>query len=239
MRVRIGTSGWSYKHWLGPFYPKGMRAAEMLPWYARHFDTVEINNSFYRLPTSASFEQWRNRTPNCFCFAVKASRYLTHRKKLREPEEPLDTLFKPVSQLGTKLGPILFQLPPRWHVNLERLETFLALLPHDQKCAIEFRDISWHVREVLDLLRRHNVAFCIYDMAGFVSPLELTANFAYVRFHGPGEKYQGKYSARSLKTWADRIRAWQTSVHEAFIYFNNDPEGHAVRNAQQLRELFP
>lgn len=235
MQVRIGTSGWSYKHWLGRFYPRKIAPSEMLKWYAQYFDTVEINASFYRWPSPTSFEQWRHSTPAGFCFAVKASRYLTHRKKLKDPEQPLETTFTSLEELGPKFGPILFQLPPRWRVNVERLKTFLALLPRSRECAIEFRDISWHSPEVLRLLRMRNVAFCIYDLAGFTSPVHLTADFAYVRFHGPGKAYQGRYSARTIDRWARQIENWRGSADKAFVYFNNDTEGNAIVNAEQLK----
>jgi len=237
VKVRIGTSGWHYKHWLGPFYPQGLAPSEMLKWYVEHFDTVEINNSFYRLPSASTFESWRRGTPTGFCFAVKASRYLTHRKKLREPDEALQSFLIPARKLGPKLGPLLFQLPPRWHVNTTRLEEFLRALPRRQRSVIEFRDPSWHISSVYELLRRHNVAFCIYDLAGATSPIELTASFGYVRLHGPGSAYHGSYPSVALEKWAKQIERWQGNLEQIFVYFNNDVEGHAVRNALSLLKL--
>ena len=186
VKVRIGTSGWHYKHWCGPFYPEDLPPTKMLSYYLRHFDTVEINNSFYRLPTAECFCQWREATPAGFCFSVKASRFLTHFKKLKDPEQAVDKFLPRVAELKQKLGPILFQLPPRWPANPERLENLLAVLPRKLLYAFEFRDPRWHIPSIYEILRRHNAAFCIFDFAGFQSPLEITADFTYIRLHGPG-----------------------------------------------------
>jgi uncharacterized protein YecE (DUF72 family) len=235
--VHIGTSGWHYKHWRGPFYPSDMAASKMLSYYIRFFDTVEINNSFYRLPSETTFENWRDSTPSNFCFAVKGSRWLTHMKKLKEPEEGLANLIPRVEVLGDKLGPILFQLPPMWNCNLERLSNFLAALPKEHRYSFEMRNPTWNNQEVYDLLRRYNVAYCIYELAGFQSPIDITADFTYIRLHGPQGAYQGSYDSATLAVWAGRIKEWQKSLKEIYIYFDNDQEAFAVHNALQLKKV--
>ncbi len=234
--IRIGTSGWHYKHWLGTFYPAGMKSSQMFEFYQRHFDTVELNNSFYRLPTPEAFGSWRDSaTPN-FRFAVKGSRYLTHNKKLKEPEQALQNLLPRAEILAEKLGPVLFQLPPKWKVNLERLEDFLRALPKVHRYAFEFREQTWHSEAVYDILRRHKAAYCIHELAGFHTPILLTADFAYVRLHGPGGKYQGCYSDEKLAEWAERIAGWSRSLRAIYVYFDNDDSGYAPRNALELKE---
>ena len=236
-QVRIGTSGWHYAHWCGPFYPAEMRTPGMLEFYYRHFNTVELNNSFYKLPTVEAFRCWRDSTARNFLFAVKASRFLTHMKKLSDPQGALDNLLPRAEQLGDKLGPILFQLPPHWRLNLERLDTFLSVLPRRHQYAFEFREPTWHRDAVYELLRSYNAAFCAFELAGFHSPIEVTADFAYVRLHGPGGKYQGSYSARALSAWAGRIREWRRSLKNIYVYFDNDQAGYAAHNALTLQRL--
>jgi uncharacterized protein YecE (DUF72 family) len=235
--VHIGTSGWHYAHWRGPFYPANLRPDEMLRWYARHFDTVEINNSFYRLPTSEALAGWCRETPRDFCFAVKASRYITHNRKLNEPKDTVRKFLRQVRKLKRRLGPILFQLPPSWQVNVRRLETFLAALPRRHRYVFEFRNPTWNVPEVYEALRRRNAAYCIYELAGFQSPIEVTADFTYVRLHGPGNKYQGDYTRADLQTWTNRIADWRSKLQQIFIYFDNDQAGFAAKNALQLRGM--
>jgi len=237
-KVHIGTSGWHYKHWLGLFYPEKFPPREMLSYYAERFDTVEINNSFYHLPAPSTFDSWRENSPKTFVFAVKGSRFITHMKKLKDPESSTAKFFAGAERLGRKLGPILFQLPPRWHVDLERLSDFLSAMPRDHRYSFEFRDPSWHTKEVFELLRKHNAAFCIYDLAGQETALEITAEFTYVRFHGPGEaRYAGSYPTQTLKKWATRIKEWRRDLSGIYVYFNNDVGGHAIRNAKELRDL--
>jgi uncharacterized protein YecE (DUF72 family) len=236
-RVHIGTSGWHYMHWRGPYYPEKFPTATMLSFYMADFDSVEINNSFYRLPTVNALQTWHDTTPAAFCFAVKASRFLTHMKKLKDPEEGFRRFFPLVEILGDKLGPILFQLPPRWACNASRLEAFLSALPSEHRYTFELRDPSWHIPEVYALLEKYNAAFCIFELAGFQSPLHVTADFAYVRLHGPGKKYQGDYSRRTLSAWAKRIRAWAGHLSGVYVYFDNDQDGYAVKNAKELKRL--
>jgi len=236
--VRIGTSGYHYKHWVGKFYPKGLKPQEMLAFYTQHFDTVELNNSFYRLPSREAFENWYGSTPKGFCFAVKASRYITHMKKLKDPQSGLSNFLPRAEALGSKLGPIVFQLPPHWNCDIDRLAEFLEHLPKEHRYSFELRDRSWHTEKVYDLLRRYNAAFCIYELAGFRSALEITADFTYIRLHGPKEKaYQGSYSRTSLMKWAMRIRKWRDELKSVFLYFDNDEAGYAARNADQIKRL--
>ena len=236
-KIHIGTSGWNYKHWLGPFYPPKFPASKMLEFYAAHFKTVELNNSFYHLPAIKSFEAWRETTPDDFIFAVKASRFITHMKKLKDPKAASRKFLTHAAKLGEKLGPILFQLPPRWRVNSERLADFLKVLPRGHRYVFEFREHSWFTSEIYELLRQHNAALCFYYMTGYRSPLEITADFVYVRLHGTESTYGGSYPNSMLKTLAKEIRRWKKGRRTVYVYFNNDPEGHAIRNAMTLQRL--
>lgn len=236
--IRIGTSGFHYKHWIGPFYPPKTPASKMLGFYLQHFDTVELNNSFYRLPTTEAFDAWREATPANFIFAVKASRFITHNKKLKDPEHALDNLLPRAAHLGPKLGPILFQLPPHWRVNPERLENVLEILPRDLRYTFEFRELSWITPAIISILTKFNAAFCIYELAGYHSPLHITADFAYVRLHGPSRgKYQGSYSKERLNFWARQIETWARNLKAIYIYFDNDQHGYAAANALTLKSM--
>jgi len=234
--IRIGTSGWHYAHWQGNFYPAKFKAAEMLRYYYQHFDSVEINNSFYRLPKPGMFAAWRDCTPPGFIFAVKASRFLTHNKKLKDPENALHNLLPRAEELREKLGPILFQLPPKWRKNTDRLREMLQILPKEHRYAFEFREPSWMAEDVYEVLRHHNAAFCIYELAGYMSPLEVTADFVYVRLHGPGGKYQGSYPSEALDWWARRLLEWRAEGKSVFAYFDNDQAGYAAANAMELKD---
>lgn len=236
-RVRIGTSGWHYKHWCGPFYENRTAPSQMLQVYLRYFDTVEINNSFYKLPSAETFRLWRQSAPPGFRFAVKASRFITHMKKLKDPQNALDNILKRAAELKDKLGPILFQLPPKWMVNAERLEEFLAALPQRHQYAFEFRERSWHKDAIYDILRRHNAAFCMYELNGFHSPEPITADFTYMRLHGPGGPYQGSYSQETLREWARKIERWGERLKDIYVYFDNDQAAFAARNALQLKQM--
>lgn len=209
----------------------------MLQHYWQHFDTVELNNTFYHLPKALAVESWRDSTPEGFCFAVKGSRFLTHMKKLKDPEPGLTKFFDAVGILGRKLGPVLFQLPPNWELDVDRLRIFISCLPHYRHYAFEFRNASWNVPQVYDLLRRHNIAYCIFDLAGVQSPLEVTADFTYIRLHGPGGKYQGSYSAEALTNWARRLDEWRSELKAVYVYFDNDQAGYAAANAAELKLL--
>lgn len=233
----IGTSGWNYPHWRERFYPKSTPAAKLLPFYCEHFDTVEINNSFYHLPSEETITQWRDTVPNGFVFAVKASRYITHMKKLKDPEAGLSNFLPVVEALGDRLGVILFQLPPRWGFDEARFANFLDTLPQRVRCAFEFRDPSWHNDRSYALLERHNCACCIFELAGQRSPFVVTADFVYVRLHGPGEAYEGNYTGQALRAWADRLRAWTGKGHQVYCYFDNDQNAYAVANARKLLQM--
>ncbi len=236
--IRIGTSGFHYKHWLRSFYPPTTPASGMLKFYLQHFDTLELNNSFYRLPPVSSLESWREATPADFVFAVKASRFITHNKKLKDPENALDNLIPRIMHLGPKLGPILFQLPPKWQVNPERVQDFLAALPAELRYAFEFRELSWMKPEVMDVLKRFNAAFCIYELAGYHSPMHVTTDFTYVRLHGPdANKYQGSYSDDRLRWWACQIESWAKMQKAIYVYFDNDQAGYAPQNALTLKNM--
>ena len=235
--VRIGTSGWHYKHWCGPFYDAKLPSSKMLAAYYKHFDTVEINNSFYRLPTEEAFTAWREATPRNFLFAVKGSRFITHMKKLKDPENALENLIPRAEKLNEKLGPILFQLPPKWLVNPERLEEFLSALPRKHRYAVEFREHSWHADRIYEICRRHNTAFCIFELNGRHSPLEITADWTYIRLHGPGGPYQGSYSSEKLNEWGDWITEQRKKLKAVYVYFDNDQAAYAVQNALDLKAL--
>ncbi len=236
-RIHIGTSGWHYQHWVGPFYPPGTRPEAFLAQYAQGFQTTEINSTFYRLPALETLAAWRDRTPRNFTFACKASRYITHMKKLRDPEVSSLRFFRAVEALGAKLGPILFQLPPRWRVDPGRLEAFLAALPSRYRFAFEFRDESWFAPEVYQLLRHYDAGLCIYELAGRRAPTEVTAGFVYLRLHGPGGAYQGLYDDGALAVWAAQILMWRKAGRDVYCYFDNDECGYAAKNAQRLIEM--
>jgi uncharacterized protein YecE (DUF72 family) len=236
-RVRVGCSGWQYKHWRGDFYPARLPQTQWLEYYAEHFDTVEINNSFYRLPERSTFAAWGKRAPARFEFAVKASRFLTHMKKLKEPAEPLARLFGRMRGLGSHLGPVLYQLPPGFRADIERLRAFVALLPRGMRHTIEFRDPSWYTPEIGDLLNRSGIALCLHDMPGSATGHQRIGPFVYVRFHGSGARYGGGYSRERLGEWADWLQQQRRSGAPVYAYFNNDIGGHAPRDAMTLRSI--
>ena len=233
----IGTSGWVYPYWRGVFYPPKMPIARWLPYYADHFPTVELNNSFYRLPSEQAFAQWRDQTPPGFRFAVKASRYLTHMKKLRDVQEPLALFLSRARQLGPKLGPILYQLPPFWNVDLDRLRDFLALLPRDVQHVMEFRNATWLKEEVFALLEKAGVGLCIVSLPNYPLVLRATASFVYLRMHGSEVLYSSSYQETELQWWAERMESYLAEGREVYVYFNNDAFGYAVQNAFRLHEI--
>lgn len=234
--IYIGTSGWSYKHWKGTFYPVNLKIKGHFQYYMQYFDTVEINNSFYRLPSKEVFESWRKAVPENFIYVVKASRFITHMKKLKDPTESLSEFLENVSALKNTLGPILFQLPPSWEINIERLHTFLKALPSHFRYVFEFRNQTWYTEEVYNLLREFNCAFCIYELDRHLTPFVITSDFVYIRLHGPGNKYQGSYDESSLQKWANQIKSWSVNK-DVFIYFDNDEKAYAAFNAIRLKEL--
>lgn len=236
-QIYIGTSGWSYSHWKGLFYPANISTAKMLAEYVRHFRTTEINSSFYRLPSRDTLERWLKSAPADFVFSVKASRYITHMKKLKEPEDNVFTLLGRIKMLSDRLGPILFQLPPRWHFNGERLAAFLENLPGGFRYAFEFRDQSWLNKRTYRLLADHNAAFCIYELDGFLSPKEVTADYIYVRLHGPDGPYQGSYDRAVLTEWTRIFVNWSAQGRSIYCYFDNDENGYAAVNARTLQNM--
>ena len=235
--IHIGTSGWHYDHWMATFYPGDMKPKNFLDYYIKHFQTVEINNSFYRLPQKKTFAEWRDSVPKDFLFAVKASRYITHMKKLGDPKKSIKLFFDRVEALGNKLGPILFQLPPRWHCNADRLADFLKALPKKYQYTFEFRDQTWINPEIEKILKKHNSAFCIYDLNYFTSPKTVTADFVYIRLHGPNGAYAGSYSDKQLKEWAKDIKKWHKEGRSVYCYFDNDESGYAPKDALRLRKM--
>ena len=235
LHYHIGTSGWHYEHWRGRFYPEKLTKTEWLEFYASHFTTVELNNSFYRLPSEAAFASWYNSSPPNFTFAVKVSRFITHIKRLKNSEEAVENFITRAKILGEKLGPLLYQLPPNMHRNDEVLESFLSNLPRGMKHVLEFRHQSWLEEKVFEILRKYNIGLCVFDMPSFTCPLEMTADFAYIRFHGSGELYSSCYSDKELADWAKRLTNLDINLKAVYIYFNNDAEAFAVRNAMTLR----
>jgi uncharacterized protein YecE (DUF72 family) len=239
MAVLVGTSGWSYDHWVGVLYPKSATSLERLDAYARHFRTVEVNNTFYRWPKDEVFSTWRERSPGGFVFSAKASRGLTQFRKLNDPVPWLERMEAGLSRLGEKRGVTLYQLPPHFPINLDRLDGFLAVVPSGERAAVEFRHSTWDVEETFAVLERHGAAYCVMSGANLPCVLRATADFVFVRLHGPDRSrmYAGSYSEDDLRWWADRIGEWRSQGRDVYAYFNNDGHGHAVRNALRLREL--
>ena len=236
--VRIGTSGWSYDHWGGVLYPRGASSLKRLDAYAREFDTVEVNNTFYRWPRDEVFNTWRERTPEGFLFTVKASRGLTQFRKLNDPDAWLERMGSGLARLEEKRGILLFQLPPHFPCDLGRLDGFLARL-EGRRVAVEFRHPSWDREETYAVLERRRAAYCVMSGANLPCVLRATTDFVYVRLHGPDRHhlYGGCYSESDLSWWADRIGEWRSQGRDVFAYFNNDGHGYAVRNAKRLKEL--
>jgi uncharacterized protein YecE (DUF72 family) len=235
--VRIGCSGWVYRHWRELFYPARLPQRLWFGHYAETFGTVELNTSFYHLPKADSFARWRDQAPPGFRYAVKAPRFITHMKKLMDCSDPVAEFLGRARHLGPSIGPILYQLPPRWSLNLERLEGFIALLPGDLDHVFEFREKSWLTEEVLALLESRKVSFCAHDMPGLATPRRAAGPVAYVRFHGGTGKYVGRYPDEALLSWADWIVGQARSGRDVWCYFNNDIGGHAVHDALTLRAM--
>lgn len=234
-RIRIGTSGYQYRHWRGVLYPDGLAQRLWLEWYATVFDTVELNATFYRLPSPEAAERWRDVAPAGFTFAVKGSRYLTHMKRLADAGVGLRRFFGPVARLGPKLGPVLWQLPPHLAPDLPRLDRFLARLPPGRH-AVEFRDPAWYSEETCAVLDAHGAAFCEHDNVKLPPP-RLTGRFRYVRFHGTTGRYAGRYGTDALRGPALSYRESAAAGVPVFVYFNNDLGGHAVHDALDLLAL--
>jgi uncharacterized protein YecE (DUF72 family) len=227
MRIAVGTSGFSYKEWKGKFYPDDLPAKEMLSFYAARLSTVEINNTFYRMPSEKMIADWAVEVPSGFTFAVKAPQRITHQKRLKDAAEVALTFVRIAGGLGDKLGPLLFQLPPNMKKDLPRLESFLAALPSGLRVALEFRHVSWFDEEVYDTLRTHRAALCTAEGEGLASPLVATTDWGYLRLR------LGDYTDAAVGAWADRVRAQTWS--DVFVYFKHD-EGHAPALAAKLIE---
>ncbi|MGD9737893.1 MAG: DUF72 domain-containing protein [Bauldia sp.] len=232
--TRIGCSGWHYDGWIGPFYPKGTRKTDLLRAYAERFATAEINNSFYRLPSERAVARWREQVPDGFLFAWKGSRFVTHYKKLLDVRDSIALITGRMDGLGDAFGPVLWQLPPFLKPDLERLARFLDLLPKRRLHAVEFRDPTWYEEPTLRVLRDHGIALCISDHADAPAPFEVTADHVYLRGHGPGGRYHGRYPEKTLHDWARRIRGWSRRGTAVFCYFDNDVEAAAPRDAEAL-----
>lgn len=234
-KFRIGTSGWNYKHWREIFYPPKTPVSRWLDFYAENFDTVEVNATFYRLPKPETFDNWHNKTPENFLLAVKASKYITHIKRLKDCKEPLKRLYNSVKRLRKKLGPILFQLPPNLPFNLEILTQFCYNIDKTYQHVLEVREASWIDNRLFKILKEHNIALCISDTAGkYPFHEEITADFSYIRLHGSKKLYTSKYSEDELQQWAKKIRKLNMTT---YIYFDNDFHGFAVKNARRFKEI--
>jgi uncharacterized protein YecE (DUF72 family) len=232
--LRVGTSGYQYRHWRGDFYPRDLPVRDWFSCYARHFDCVEINNTFYRLPEPETVDGWHDAAPPGFRFALKLSRYATHQKKLLDPEQTLEIFLERAERLKSFLGPLLVQLPPHWRADPARLDAFLAAAPRRLRLAVELRDPDWLCAEVYAVLRRHAAALVVHDLIEH-HPIRATCGWSYLRFHGPAGDYGGGYTTQALSGWARRIRRWLAEGRDVWAFFNNDRGGHAPRDALKLR----
>lgn len=235
--VRVGTSGWAYRHWLGRLYPRRLPGARQLAHFARRFPAVEVNSTYYRLPPPSVFEAWRDAVPPGFRFAVKAPGTITHDKRLQDVEAETEELLARAALLGDRLGPLLFQFPPGFHADVKRLRAFLDLLPDGGLYAFELRHRSWHERDVRGMLARKGAAWVVHDFDQKGSPLWTTAGWTYLRLHGPTGRYRGAYDALPLLAWSQQILHWLKEGREVWCFFNNDERGHSVRNAVALRGM--
>ncbi len=237
----VGTSGWSYRHWVGPFYPEGMRNDQFLPYYTEHFGCVELNASFYRLPKPAMVEGWVRKTPEHFRFAAKLSRLITHQKRLVDCREPLAAYFEVMHRLKPRLGPVLIQLPPSFKFKAEVVEPFFQLVRKEYgeyAYALEARNDSWFVPEAQEMLKHYRIAWVIADSGGRFPKFEgVTTDFVYLRFHGPGALYASDYPDEQLAEYASKIVQWVREGLTVWAFFNNDVGGYAVKNALTLRKM--
>jgi uncharacterized protein YecE (DUF72 family) len=236
--VNIGTSGWTYAGWRGPFYPRDVPKRRWLEWYAGQFPTTEVNGSFYRTPSLDTVRHWRDQSSEGFLFAWKASKFITHWKRLSDScENSIDLMETRLKALGAKAGPVLFQLPPRFKMNRERLASFLRMLPRRHRYVFEFRHPSWYEDDIFALLHDHDVALCLSDHHDAPSPWEVTAHHVYVRGHGPDGRYRHHYPDKTLEDWARHIRRWKRQRREVFVYFDNDQKSAAPKDAKRLQDL--
>jgi uncharacterized protein YecE (DUF72 family) len=237
-KIWIGTSGWTYDGWRGPFYPKDVPKKRWLNWYAQHFTTTEINGSFYRTPSLEAVKAWRYDTPDNFLFAWKASKFITHWKRLSDQSaSSIELMESRLKVLGPKAGPVLFQLPARFKADRKRLASFLKLLSKKYRYAFEFRDSSWYADEILDLLRKRDIALCLSDHIDAPAPWVVTAGHVYIRGHGPTGQYKDRYPLKTLREWAAAIRKWRRQGRTVFCYFDNDQKSAAPKDARRLLQL--
>jgi uncharacterized protein YecE (DUF72 family) len=234
----IGTSGFYYTDWRGCFYPAQLPTRDYLPFYSTRFNSLEVNSTFYRLPLETTLARWRDIAPESFVFAVKASRFITHVKRLEDAEGSVLPFLDRIRCLGAKLGPVLLQLPSRFPFNGDKLGKFCKVLSKDVRYAFEFRDPGWFRQETCDILSQHNMAFCIYHYSGTLSPDVVTADFVYIRFHGPlMEPYRGAYPDEFLREWAGKVRSWLKRGVAVYVFFDNTMEGHAIVDAVKMQLL--
>jgi uncharacterized protein YecE (DUF72 family) len=238
-RVIIGTSGWHYGSWRGPFFPVGLPLKAQLQYYSSQFASVELNGVFYRTPSEEAVRGWRADTGKNFLFAWKASKVITHWKRLSNSSaSSLALLEQRLTLLGNKAGPILFQLPPNFSCDPSRLEAFIAMLSTGRRYSFEFRHSSWYVPAIFRLLRKNNIALCLSDHHDAPAPWRRTADWVYVRGHGPGGRYEGSYPVRTLRAWAKRMHSWKRQGCDVFVYFDNDQKSVAPFDALRMRQLF-
>jgi len=234
--IRIGTSGWHYGHWEGLYYPEKLPKSKWFGHYAKDFDTVEINNTFYQLPKQQTFENWHKQAPKNFLYTVKANRFITHIKRLKDAEETLPRFFERAELLKENLGPVLYQLPPSFHKDPDRLHYFLQLLPKQRTAIFEFRHESWFSQDTYDLLDEFGAGFCIHDLSGVPTPRVITGHVIYIRFHGTIGRYDGNYPKATLKNWTEWIKENLEHARGVYAYFNNDANAYAIHNAKTLKE---
>jgi uncharacterized protein YecE (DUF72 family) len=236
--VHIGTSGFSYSHWKNNFYPDGLKPNRWLNYYSDVFPTVEMNTTFYHSPRVVTVQNWYDQVPPNFLFAVKAHRYITHQKRLNECQESVDFFYKSIENFKSKIGPILFQLPPSFQKNKERLIEFISTLKKDYRYTFEFRHETWFTDEIYELLSKNHIALCITDLNGKQTPEVVTTDFTYMRLHGPHKAYQGSYGIAKLKKWKTKIEKWALNA-SVYCYFDNDEKGYAIQDAKYLLDFFP
>jgi len=239
--ICIGTSGFSYSGWQEKFYPEDLEDKKQLEYFSKYFDTVELNNPFYHLPKKETFSSWKERTPDDFVFAVKVSRYITHRKYLKDCKEPWINFYNRAKALEEKLGAFLIHLPPRWTKNMERIENFVSMLKKispDERYVFEFRNESWFDEELINFFEdQDNFTLCLTDSSEWFSNEEITGNFAYIRFHGPDKVYESKYNDELLKKWSDKIKNYLNNDLDVFCYFNNDFNAYAIEDAKKIKKM--
>lgn len=234
----IGTSGWSYSGWLGTFYPEKIKSSLILPYYAKNFDSVELNNSFYQIPKEKNVKIWVEITPPHFVFSCKANRYITHIKKLEDTKDTVERLIRAFSNFEEKLGPILFQFPPYWPIDINCLKNFIQNLPRQYLYTFEFRHKSWFCEELYELLNTQQMSLCFYNHKTYKSPEIITSPFVYIRMHGPHETaYEGAYEEPTLLEYADKLIHWQQEGKTIYCYFDNDEKANAPKDAHRLKML--